>query len=150
MPSQPKTKRLVLALRVIMLIVAVVCTVIFVPWDIVKVWLTPVPDTVQEQVDAALGHGLDGIIVYMDKAGEAPERYAAGWKDRTNRVPADPNALFKIASISKLYIAVAAAKVISAGHLSLEDTLAELLPDLAGRIEHADQITFRIVGIVSG
>jgi len=90
-------------------------------------------------------HGLDGIIVYVDKAGEAPERYAAGWKDRANRVLADPNALFKIASISKLYIAVAAAKVISAGHLSLEDTLAELLPDLTGRIENAEQITLRML-----
>ena len=44
---------------------------LFVPWDIVP-WIAPVPDTVQEQVDDAIDHGLDGIIVYVDEAGKAP------------------------------------------------------------------------------
>ena len=29
--------------------------------------IKPLPDTVQEQVDDAIGHGLDGMIVYVDK-----------------------------------------------------------------------------------
>ena len=71
--------------------------------------------------------------------------YAAGWKNRAEHVPADPQALFKIASISKLYIAAATAKLVNDGSLSLDDTLADYLPELVGRIEYADQITLRMM-----
>jgi CubicO group peptidase (beta-lactamase class C family) len=60
-------------------------------------------------------------------------------------VPADPHALFKIASISKLYIAVATSKLVNNKSLSLDDTLANYLPGLVGRIEYADQITLRMM-----
>jgi CubicO group peptidase (beta-lactamase class C family) len=84
---------------------------------------------------------MDGIIVYVDQAGKKPAFYAAGWKDRQTKVPADPQALFKIGSISKLYIAAAAAKLISAKRLSLDETLAHYLPELIGHIENVDKIT---------
>ena len=60
-------------------------------------------------------------------------------------MPADPQALFKIGSISKLYIATAVAKLVNNGSLSLDDTLADYLPELAERIEYADQITLRMM-----
>jgi CubicO group peptidase (beta-lactamase class C family) len=126
-------------------VVAVVCTVAFVPWVGVWAWLAPLPDTVQEQVDDAVDHGLDGIIVYVDQSGNAPAFYSAGWKDRATRVPADPQALFKIASISKLYIAAATAKLVNNQSLSLDDTLADHLPELVGRIEYAEQITLKML-----
>ncbi|WP_421889473.1 serine hydrolase [Marinoscillum sp.] len=71
--------------------------------------LTPLPDTVEQEVENALDRGFDGIIVYVEQGGES-SLYSAGWKNRENGVPADPHDLFKIASISKLYIAVAAAQ----------------------------------------
>ena len=103
------------------------------------------PDTVQEQVDDAMDHGLDGIIVYVDQSDKAPAFYAAGWKNKTTQAPADPHALFKIASIHKLYIATATAKLVNNQSLSLEDTLADHLPELVGRIEYAEQITLRMM-----
>ena len=51
----------------------------FVPWILVKAWVLPLPDTVQEQVDEAIGHGFDGMIVYMDQAGKPPEYYTGGY-----------------------------------------------------------------------
>lgn len=126
-------------------LVAVGCMVVFVPWAGVWAWLAPLPDTVQEQVDDAAGHGLDGIIVYIDRAGEPPALYAAGWKDRDARTPADPDALFKIASISKLYIAAAAAQLAAEERLDLDAALADLLPQYAERIEHAERITLRMM-----
>ncbi|MFO7698333.1 MAG: serine hydrolase domain-containing protein [Anaerolineae bacterium] len=71
--------------------------------------------------------------------------YSAGWKNKVTQVPADPHALFKIGSIHKLYIATATAKLVNNGSLSLDDTLADHLPDLVGRIEYADQITVRMM-----
>ena len=98
-----KTKRLVWILRLIVAVVAIGCTAAFVPWDAAWVYFAPLPDTVQEQVEAAPRYGMDGIIVYVDQAGRTPAFYAAGWKDRQAKVAADPHALFKIGSISKLY-----------------------------------------------
>jgi D-alanyl-D-alanine carboxypeptidase len=137
-----RTKRL---LRIVIPIVAIICTVVFTPWDALRIWATPLPDTVQEQVDNAVSHGLDGIIVYVDKKGTAPEFYAVGWKNREHKVPADPHALFKIASISKLYIAAATAKLVSSKRLSLDKTLADYLPELAGRIKNANEITLSML-----
>ena len=126
-------------------IVGLITATVIPPLDLVPPWIAPLPDSVQEQVDDALNLGLDGIIVYVDRAGEAPEFYAAGWKNKLTQEPADPHALFKIASIHKLYIATAVTKLASNGSLSLDDTLADHLPDLAGRIEYADQITLRMM-----
>jgi CubicO group peptidase (beta-lactamase class C family) len=112
---------------------------------LLRILLTPLPDTVQEQVNDAIGYGLDGMIVYVDRAGKPPEFYAAGWKDRKNRIPADPKALFKIASISKLYVAAAVGKLVNDKQLSLDKTLADYMPELMGRIENADKITLRMM-----
>jgi D-alanyl-D-alanine carboxypeptidase len=63
------------------------------PWLAACAYLAPLPDTVQEQVDDAVNYDLDGIIVYVDKKGGDPEFYSAGWKNRENKVLADPPTL---------------------------------------------------------
>jgi len=117
----------------------------FVPWILVKAWILPLPDTVQEQVNEAIGHGFDGMIVYVDQTGKPPEFYAAGWHDRKNKIPANPKALFKIASISKLYDAVAITKLVNDNRLSLDKTLADYFPELVERIENAEKITLKMM-----
>ena len=52
--------------------VATIISLFFVPWALLFAWLAPLPDNVQEQVDDAIGHGFDGIIVYVDEAGTPP------------------------------------------------------------------------------
>ncbi len=108
-------------------------------------WILPLPDTVQEQVDEAIGYGFDGMIVYVDEAGKEPAFYSGGWHHRKNKIPADPKALFKIASIGKLYVAVAVAKLTNDKRLSLDKTLADYFPELVGRIENAEKITLRLM-----
>ncbi len=102
------------------------------------------PGTIQEEVDKAVDRGFDGIIVYVNQSGTS-SFYSAGWKNRENQVPADPHSLFKIASISKLYIAAATTKLIADQSLSLDNTLTKLLPDLAEEIAYSDQITLRML-----
>jgi len=139
--KKKQTKRI---LR-ILFIIASIASLWFVPWILVKAWILPLPDTVQEQLNEGIGHGFDGMIVYVDQAGKPPAFYAAGWHDRKNKIPADPQALFKIASISKLYVAVAVSKLVKDGRLSLDKTLAEYFPELVGSIENADKITLRMM-----
>lgn len=129
----------------ICLFVGTAISMFFVPWILVKAWILPLPETVQEQVDEAIGYGFDGMIVYVDEGGKEPAFYTGGWKDRENKIPADPNSLFKIASISKLYTAVVIAKLANNNRLSLDDTLADYFPELVGRIEYADKITLRMM-----
>lgn len=126
-------------------ILASMASLAFVPWNIISIWVAPLPDTLQQQLEQALKHGFDGAIVYIDEAGQPPQLLAAGWKNRQNKIPADPHAYFKIASISKLYIAVAVAKLIDQKVLHQDDTLADLLPAVANKIENADTITLRML-----
>jgi len=139
--TKEKKKRI---LRIV-LFAGTAISLFFVPWILVWAWISPLPDTVQEQVDEAIGHGFDGIIVYVNQAGKPPEFYTAGWHDRKNKIPADQGALFKIASIGKLYDAVAITKLVNDKRLSLDETLADYFPELAGRIEHADKITLKMM-----
>lgn len=129
----------------IALLLGTAISLFFVPWLLVKAWILPLPDTIQEQLDEAIGHGFDGIIVYVDQGAQPPQYFASGWHDRESKVPADPNALFKIASVSKLYDAVAVTKMVSDGRLSLDKTIADYLPELVGRIESAEKITLRLM-----
>ncbi|MGW8123674.1 serine hydrolase domain-containing protein [Roseivirga echinicomitans] len=129
----------------IVFILASIGSLFLVPWILVWAWILPLPNTVQEQVNEAIDHGFDGIIVYVDEAGEAPSFYTAGWHDKENKIPARPNALFKIASISKLYTAVAITKLVADGRLSLDKTLADYFPELIGKIENAEAISLRMM-----
>ena len=137
-------KQKTIILRII-LGVGTITSLFFVPWLLVKAWILPLPDTVQEQLDEAIGHGFDGMIVYVDQVNKPPQFFASGWHNRESKIPAKPDALFKIASISKLYDAVAVTKLVSNGKLSLDKTIVDYLPELAGRIENAEKITLRLM-----
>lgn len=129
----------------ILLFSATLISLYFVPWPIVSAWIKPLPDTIQEQVDKAPDYGFDGIIVYIDQGGKAPAWYTAGTHSRKTQEPARADALFKIASVSKLYTALAITKLASSDRLDLDQTLAHYFPELAHRIEYADEITIKML-----
>ncbi len=129
----------------IALLVGTLISLYFVPWLLVKAWILPLPNTVQEQLDEAIGYGFEGMIVYIDQANQDPQFLAAGWHNRENKILAKPKALFKLASISKLYDAVAVTKLVSNGKLSLDKTVADYFPELVGIIDNAEKITLRLM-----
>lgn len=129
----------------IILLTASIGSLYFVPWLLVKAWILPLPKTVQSQMDEAIEQGFEGMIVYVDQNGKPPMHLASGWYDREAKLPAKPKALFKIASIGKLYDAVAVTKLVGDNRLSLDKTISEYLPELVGRIANADQITLRLL-----
>ena len=129
----------------ILLFLGTVISLYFVPWPIVIAWIKPLPNNIQEQVDKAAEYGFEGIVVCVNKTGNKCEFYTSGYKNRENKIPADPNSFFKIASVGKLYDAVAVAKLVRDDKLSLDKTLSDYLPELKGRIEYADKITLRML-----
>ena len=100
--------------------------------------------SIQEEIDRGIESGFDGVIVYVNQSGES-SFYSGGWNNREQGIAADPHSLFKIASISKLYEAAAVTKMVADQQLSLSSTLAELIPEVEGRIENADKITLEMM-----
>lgn len=49
-------------IKITMPAIAMACLFIFPPWNIVWAQLSPFPDSIQELVDDAIDHGLDGKI----------------------------------------------------------------------------------------
>ena len=125
----------------ILLLSGTVVSMFFIPWPIIKAKLTPLPDTIQEQVDKSSDYGFYGIIVYVDKKGSETKHYTSGYKNREDKTPTDPHSLFKIGSVSKLYTALAITKLAYQEEISLDETLSDYFPELSRRIENMDIIT---------
>ncbi|WP_017538352.1 serine hydrolase domain-containing protein [Nocardiopsis halophila] len=66
----------------------------------------------------------------------------AGVADRATGDPVDPQAHFRVASISKPFVAATVLQLAEEGRLGLDDTLEELLP---GLVEGGRHITLRMV-----
>ncbi len=139
-----KNKKLLL-MRMAAAIVTFGSIYLFAPWQQALYYLKPLPASIEAETKAAVEQGVDGIIVYVHKNGSEPEFYTSGWHNRQNKIPADPHALFKIASIGKLYDAAAVTKLAANGSLSLEQSLAHYLPGIADRIENSEKITLRMM-----
>lgn len=131
--------------RIAFIAISIIATVVFVPWNLLGAYLSPLPSTVQEQLEDATTHGLDGIMVYVDRASREPEIFTAGLKNRAQEIPADPEALFKIASITKLFVAATIAKLAAQGVMDLDQTLDQFQPEIAERIPYADRVTLRML-----
>ncbi len=132
-------------LRMATVLVTISSIYLFAPWEFGLYYLKPIPKTIEQELTNAVNERLDGIIVYVAQKDKDPEFYAEGFHNRDEKTKAYPQALFKIASIAKLYDASAAVKLVTRGQLSLEQTLAFYLPDLSERIQYSDRITLRML-----
>ncbi len=81
------TKKLIFRIA---LLVGTIVSMFFIPWIFIKIWLTPLPETIPEQAAQALEYGFDGVIVYVDQGGKEAEVFAAGWKNREKKYPLTP------------------------------------------------------------
>jgi len=118
---------------------------IFAPWEYALYYFKSLPNSIEAQTKEATQQGIDGIIVYVQQGDEPAQLYTSGWHNRAEKIPAYGTALFKIASIAKLYEAAAVAKLVAADKLDLNKTLADYLPELSQRIENAEQINLRMM-----
>lgn len=85
---------------------------------------------IRAAVDATLGHGLaTGYSVAIWRDGEIAYREGFGTLDGT--VATTPDALFQIGSDTKKLSAIALLREVDAGRARLDQTVAELVPDLA-------------------
>jgi CubicO group peptidase (beta-lactamase class C family) len=64
----------------------------------------------------------DGKIVWTS---------AAGYRDLENRIPADENTIFRLASVSKIVAATAAARLAEQGRLNIDAPVQTMVPGLS-------------------
>jgi CubicO group peptidase (beta-lactamase class C family) len=86
-------------------------------------------DAIDSRVSAAAGRDdFSGVVLVM-KGDSVFYQKAFGEADRGFHVPNAPETRFNIASMGKMFTAVAIAQLVEAGKLRFEDTLAKVLPD---------------------
>ena len=75
----------------------------------------------------------NGVIVLHDAVGDALRFSDGKWTElpEGERVPARPDTIFDLASISKLFTSVAAMQLVEAGKLDLHETVAHYIPEFA-------------------
>ena len=76
----------------------------------------------QQPPGAVLGVVVDGELVWVK---------AAGVREKTNDTPVTPETVFRIASMTKSFTAMAILKLRDEGKLSLEDPVSRYVPELA-------------------
>ena len=93
-----------------------------------------------EPIDDLLAQteGFSGVVLMGDTNAEA-DFYAHGYADDTVQRPFSEDDVWRWASVTKQLVAVLVMQQVEAGKLSLEDTLAEVLPEAQTR--HAKTIT---------
>ena len=83
-----------------------------------KTWM----ERPQAPPGAVLGVIIDGELAFIK---------AAGVREKTNNAPVTPDTVFRIASMTKSFTAMAILKLRDEGKLSLEDPVSKYVPELA-------------------
>ncbi|PKU21407.1 serine hydrolase domain-containing protein [Telmatospirillum siberiense] len=100
----------------------------------------PPPATLAARVDAVIDGALAarrivGAVVLVRKDGETIHARAGGFADREAGTPMREEAQFRLASVSKLFVAAATMALVAQGALDLDRPITAWLPDFAPRFD---------------
>lgn len=84
-----------------------------------------------------------GSILLVKKPQEELWVGATGFSNLAYQQPMHTTDQFRTGSVTKMFTAVVIMKLVEEGKLTLEDTLADLLPEVDGKIPQAGKITLR-------
>jgi CubicO group peptidase (beta-lactamase class C family) len=100
---------------------------------------------VDTAIDSALADKrLVGTVVLIARDGELVYRRAAGLADRENKVAMREDAIFRLASITKPIVAIAAMRLVEQGRIGLDDPITKWLPDFRPRLPDGTEAVIRI------
>ncbi|GLY59864.1 hypothetical protein Pcaca05_07220 [Pectobacterium carotovorum subsp. carotovorum] len=89
----------------------------------------PLSARVQVVVQQAVDDGrLVGAVVLVARNGELIHQQAAGWADRESARPMALEAIFRLASVSKPIVSVAALVLVAQGRLDLDEDITRRMP----------------------
>ena len=93
--------------------------------------------TLTREIDAFLQEALDtgpypALAVSVQRGDEVLYEAAHGWADLEHRVPATPQTVFRIGSITKSFTSLLIAQLVADGALTLDTPLGDILTDYRG------------------
>lgn len=104
------------------------------------------PDVVAEiqtEMDAlTAGENPPGMVVWIDAPAYRFEG-ASGLANLMDETPMPPEGAFRIGSITKMFTAAVILQLAEDGVLTLDDPLAQWLPEVADQLPYGDEITLR-------
>ncbi|AYG65746.1 MULTISPECIES: serine hydrolase domain-containing protein [unclassified Rhizobium] len=114
----------------------------------------PDAGSLAEGVDIAIDSALSdkrlvGAVVLIARHGELVYRRAAGLADRENSVAMREDAIFRLASITKPIVTIAAMRLIERGRIGLDDPITKWLPDFRPRLLDGGEAVIRIRHLLS-
>lgn len=106
-------------------------------------------DAIAARIDAAIAQAIAekriiGAVVLVSRDGETLYRRAMGLADREANRPMQEDALFRLASVSKLFVAVAAMALVAQGRLSLDAPVTTWLPAFRPRLPDGTDATITL------
>ncbi|HJP75513.1 MAG TPA: serine hydrolase domain-containing protein [Pseudonocardiaceae bacterium] len=102
---------------------------------------TPSPDSLRAEIQNLVNvDGVPGVVAVTSDAGQPMRRIAAGLADIPAALPMRPNDQFRVASITKTFVAAVVLQLVTEHRLALDQPIANLLPE---PVPDADQITVR-------
>ena len=91
---------------------------------------------------------IPGAIVIVARKGRLAYYDTVGFRDKTSGAPMPPDAIFRIASMTKPLVSVATMMLYEEGRLFLTDPVSKYIPQLANRqvgVEKVDPVTTKTV-----
>ena len=81
-----------------------------------------------------VGRVFPAAVLWVQQGGKVRFRRAYGWLDpTTRRFPTGEDTLFDLASLTKVFTAIALMTLVAAGKVALDTPVVEVLPELRGR-----------------
>ncbi|MFT4003436.1 MAG: serine hydrolase domain-containing protein [Rhizobium sp.] len=102
-------------------------------------------DGIDAAIDSALADKrLVGTVVLIARDGKLAYRRAAGLADRENDVAMREDAIFRLASITKPIVTIAAMRLVEQSRIGLDDPITNWLPDFRPRLPDGGEAVIRI------
>lgn len=107
---------------------------------------------IQKYLDQATQDKLAGVIFYVNSPKLGEWVGTSGYSNIENKSPMQKDNILSIASIGKMYNAVAVMKLVEQGKIKLDDKIASYLPaDIIKNLPNAEDVTIRnLLGHTSG
>src|SRR5688572_9686020 len=103
----------------------------------------------RQQVDAVVDQAISenhivGTVVLVARDGKTVYERAAGFADKESRKPMQVDTLFRLASVTKPIVTIAALALVDRGQLALDDPVTKWLPDFKPKLEDGTTPTITV------
>ncbi len=133
-------KQLILSLAMVFLILSG-CTTS--SQEIHQPFPQEITTNIQAEMDKLTASGQPtGMVVWIDTPQQSFSG-ASGYANLVEKSPMPPQGAFRIGSITKMFTATVIVQLAEQGILTLDDQLAQWLPEAADKLPYGDQITLR-------